>query len=195
MYINTAYSIGSKSSAYRKSIVVARYIWKQMNVAKNYQWLVTKNYHCSQAVIGELCFVSYRWLANSIMSTIININYWTFVFTFLLCKGIWFLSFLPHINKKPVSLSLVAPHIMNFHAADSGVISLAGQIDSTLKYLLQTYIIKLSVCSTIVSRSLTKEYVWIIWLLLYVVFNIINALKLCHTIININCSVFCTILY
>ena len=76
MYIHTAYSIGSKASAYRKSIVVARYIWKQMNVAKNYRWLVstTKNYHCSQAVIGQLCIVSYRWLANSIMSTIITIK-------------------------------------------------------------------------------------------------------------------------
>ena len=76
MYIYTAYSIGSKSSTYRKSIVVARCIWKQMNVAKkNYQWLVstTKNYHCSQAVIGKLCIVSYRWLADSIMSTIISL--------------------------------------------------------------------------------------------------------------------------
>ena len=33
----------------------------------------TKNYQCSQAVIGQLYIVSYRWLANSIMSTIINI--------------------------------------------------------------------------------------------------------------------------
>ena len=30
-----------------------------------------KNYQCSQAVIGQLCIVSYRWLDNSIMSTII----------------------------------------------------------------------------------------------------------------------------
>ena len=75
-YIYTAYSIGSKSSAYRKSIVVARYIWKQRNVAKKKTISVvstTKNYHCSQAVIGQLCTVSYRWLGNSIISTIINI--------------------------------------------------------------------------------------------------------------------------
>ena len=73
MYIYTAYSIGSKSSAYRKSIVVARYIWKQMNVAKKTIAEVssTENYQCSQAVIGQLCIVSYRWLANSILSTII----------------------------------------------------------------------------------------------------------------------------
>ena len=73
MYIYTAYSIRSISSAYRKSIVVARYIWKQMNVAKKTVSVVstTENYQCSQAVIGQLCIVSYRWLANSIMGTII----------------------------------------------------------------------------------------------------------------------------
>ena len=77
MCIYTAYSIGSKSSAYRKSIVVARYIWKQMNIAKKTITVVstTENYHhCSQAVIGQLCIVSYRWLANSIMSTIIKLK-------------------------------------------------------------------------------------------------------------------------
>ena len=76
MYIYTAYSIGSKSSTYRKSIVVARYIWKQMNVAKKTIRVVltTKNYHCSQVVIGQLYIVSYRWLANSIMSTIITLK-------------------------------------------------------------------------------------------------------------------------
>ena len=62
LYIYTAYSIGSKSSAYRKSIVVAWYIWKQMNVAKKTIRVVstTKNYQCSQTVIGQLCIVSYR---------------------------------------------------------------------------------------------------------------------------------------
>ena len=74
MYIYTAYSIGSKASAYRKSIVAVRDIWKQMNVAKKTISVVskTKNYQCSQAVIGQLCIVSYRWLANSTMSTIIR---------------------------------------------------------------------------------------------------------------------------
>ena len=74
LYIYTVYSIGSKSSAYRKSIVVARDIWKQMNVAKKTIAVVstTENYQCSQAVIGQLCIVSYRWLDNSIMSTIIK---------------------------------------------------------------------------------------------------------------------------
>ena len=32
-----------------------------------------ENYQCSQAVIGQLCIVSYRWLDNSIMSTIIAV--------------------------------------------------------------------------------------------------------------------------
>ena len=79
MYIYTAYSIGSKANAYRKSIVVARYIWKQMNVAEKTITVVstTKNYHCSQAVIGQLCIVSYSWLANSIMSTIIYVTFRT----------------------------------------------------------------------------------------------------------------------
>ena len=51
-------------------------IWKQMNVAKKTISVVstTENYQCSQAVIGELCIVSYRWLAKSIMSTIINLK-------------------------------------------------------------------------------------------------------------------------
>ena len=73
IYIYSAYSIGSKASAYRKSIVAAQDIWKQMNVAKRTIRIVlrTKNYQCSQAVIGQLCIVSYRWLDNSRMSTII----------------------------------------------------------------------------------------------------------------------------
>ena len=47
---------------------------KHMNVAKKTIYVVstTENYHCSQAVIGQLCIVPYRLLANSIMSTIIN---------------------------------------------------------------------------------------------------------------------------
>ena len=32
-----------------------------------------ENYQFSQAVIGQLCIVSYRWLDNSIMSTIIRL--------------------------------------------------------------------------------------------------------------------------
>ena len=75
MYIYTAYSIGSKARAHRKSIVAARHIWKQMNVTEKTIRVVstTENYQCSQAVIGQLCIVSYRWLANSIMSTIIAV--------------------------------------------------------------------------------------------------------------------------
>ena len=48
------------------------------------------------------------------------------------------ISFL-HINKKPAStcISTVVPYIVNFHAAALGVIALAGQIDGTLKSLLQ----------------------------------------------------------
>ena len=96
MYIYMAYSIGSKSSAYRKIIVVARYIWIQMNVAKKIinsscmsadsfliiilwkeAWVSTmENYQCSQAVIVHLCIISYRWLNNSIMSMIISIVDW-----------------------------------------------------------------------------------------------------------------------
>ena len=48
-----------------------------MNIAKKTITVVstTENYQCSQAVIGQLCIVSYRWLANSIMSTIIYTEY------------------------------------------------------------------------------------------------------------------------
>ena len=89
MWICTAYSIGSKSNAYRKSFVVARYIWKKMNVAKKTISVVstTKNYHCSQAVIGQLRIVSYCWLANSIMSTIITRKWWIQVFSEMLQKA------------------------------------------------------------------------------------------------------------
>ena len=47
-------------------------------------------------------------------------------------------------------------------------------------------------CFVIVNRSLTIECVNN--LIALVLFSIINALKLCHTIITINCSVFCTLL-
>ena len=59
----------------------------------------------------------------------------------------------------PASSLTDVPHIVNFRAADSGVIALTGQIDGTLKCLLQTYVIELSVCLRIVSGFLTKEYV------------------------------------
>ena len=61
MYIYTAYSIGRKSSAYRKSIVIARYIWKQMNVAKKLSVIsFDEELSLSQAVIGQLYIVLYR---------------------------------------------------------------------------------------------------------------------------------------
>ena len=45
MYIYTAYSIGSKPRAYRKSIVATRDICKQMNVGKK-----TINSSCTSAL-------------------------------------------------------------------------------------------------------------------------------------------------
>ena len=41
-------------------------------------------------------------------------------------------------GKKPAPISMIAPRIVNFRAADSGVITLADQMDGTLKPLLQT---------------------------------------------------------
>ena len=43
-----------------------------------------ENYQCSQAVIGQLSIVSYRWLANSIMSTIIEVKFNLIVHSFVL---------------------------------------------------------------------------------------------------------------
>ena len=63
----------SRPAQIEKELPSARDIWRQMNVAKITISLVSRmeNYQCSQAVIGQLCIVSYRWLDNSRMSTII----------------------------------------------------------------------------------------------------------------------------
>ena len=66
MFVQCTYTRPIRSEAnpahIEKSIVVARYIRKQMNVAKKTISVVstTENYHCSQAIIGQLCIVSYR---------------------------------------------------------------------------------------------------------------------------------------